>query len=644
MFRISLSTFRERWQLFVGSILMAGFGVALVQSSLLILVSAATFDAPAGLSTIERAHVLDSFVLAIPVIGITLALAVFLTVFIISSTFAFTVAQRKRDLALMRLTGGSRQQLRRLLLGEATLLGLIGTALGVPLGLVFMRLQTWLLIKFGFLPALFHPEWKYWVLAASLAIGVGVALLGVLVASRRAGRIRPLEALQDTGNQARVMTPSRWILGVLALAIAAGLLTVSQSVDAADAMPLMMLTTLATALGLSALSPLIVPVFGRILARVLPHHAIGNLAASNIRDGVRRSASMAAPLIVLIGLVTGLLGTSMSSTAASQQALRAETSAELVATSAPDDARRISQMPGVTGTSVEGSRSLVMLNADHEDLGGDLTPGTARVVDPADYRRAHQTEAEAGSLAALHGQAVALGPGRSGELGYSLGDTVRVQIGERKLQLPVVAVLPMKSYGGSDLLLPKEIASDPSLAPESAQTFITTASGADPRQGAEDIQAAGPGSVDTVDAWVHKRAAAEQNAQLRIFTVLLGMASLYALFAAINAVVISAADRRSDFAAARLSGLTRTQVLKMALLESETVTSIGVLLGGVAAGTTVLGMRAALQRMTGIGAIELPWLAIGGLVATAFIAVGITSLWTAWSATRTKPIMLITSD
>src|SRR5699024_11208980 len=120
MFRISLSTFRERWQLFVGSILMAGFGVALVQSSLLILVSAATFDAPAGLSTIERAHVLDSFVLAIPVIGITLALSIFLTVFIISSTFAFTVAQRKRDLALMRLTGGSRQQLRRLLLGEAT--------------------------------------------------------------------------------------------------------------------------------------------------------------------------------------------------------------------------------------------------------------------------------------------------------------------------------------------------------------------------------------------------------------------------------------------------------------------------------------------------------------------------------------------
>src|SRR5699024_12403341 len=134
----------------------------------------------------------------------------------------------------------------------------------------------------------------------------------------------------------------------------------------------------------------------------------------------------------------GLLGTSMSSTAASQQALRDETSAELVATSAPDDARRISQVPGVTGTSVEGSRSLVMLNAEHEDLGGDLTPGTARVVDPEASRRAHQAEAEAGSLAALHGQAVALGPGRSGELGYWLAEPIRLHVGGPKRQLRVV--------------------------------------------------------------------------------------------------------------------------------------------------------------------------------------------------------------
>src|SRR5699024_2151534 len=211
------------------------------------LVTAAGVTAPAHLSTLERAQLLDSYDLAVPVIGITLALAVFLTIFIVSSTFAFTVAQRKRDLALLRMTGGSRQQVRRLLLSEASILGLVGTLLGIPFGLLVMRLQTSLLISFDFLPEGFQPQWQMWILAVSIGIGLAVALAGVLVASRRAGRVRPLEALRGTGDDARVMTASRWFFGVLFLAIAAVLLIVAQSVDPGGAMPLMLLVTLASA-------------------------------------------------------------------------------------------------------------------------------------------------------------------------------------------------------------------------------------------------------------------------------------------------------------------------------------------------------------------------------------------------------------
>src|SRR5699024_4630852 len=131
MLRLSWNTFRQSWSLFVGSFLTVAIGVALVQASILNLVTAAGVTAPDHLSTLERAQLLDSYDLAVPVIGITLALAVFLTIFIVSSTFAFTVAQRKRDLALLRLTGGSRQQVRRLLLSEATILGLLGTLVGI---------------------------------------------------------------------------------------------------------------------------------------------------------------------------------------------------------------------------------------------------------------------------------------------------------------------------------------------------------------------------------------------------------------------------------------------------------------------------------------------------------------------------------
>lgn len=82
----------------------------------------------------------------------------------------------------------------------------------------------------------------------------------------------------------------------------------------------------------------------------------------------------------------------------------------------------------------------------------------------------------------------------------------------------------------------------------------------------------------------------------------------------------------------------------MAVLESETVTAIGIVLGGVAASGAILGMRSALERMTGVGIVELPWLTICPLVAGAFGVVGLTSLWTARSATRMNPIALVGDD
>lgn len=646
MFRLSWATFREQWQLFLGSILMVAIGVALVQSSLLIVVTLATAEPAADLPILERAQAMDSHLLAIPVVGITLALAVFLTIFIVSSTFAFTVAQRRRDLALLRLTGGSRKQVRRLLLSEATLLGLLGIAFGIPLGLAVMRVESWLLVSFEFLPAGFQPEWRYWILAVSVGIGLAVALAGVLVASRRAGRVRPLDALRGSGGEARVMTASRWVFGVLFLAVASALTIVSLAVDPSAAMPLTMLVALAAAVGLSALSPIVVPVFGRALGLIGRSSPLAGIAAANVRDGKRRSASTAAPLIMLVAILVGLLGASLTLTAASEVMLRRDTTADLVVTSTAADAHRVAQVPGVATTSTEAELTVVMTNIDRGDdaLGGDLAPGQARVIDPGDYRGVHDLQPEAGTLNALHGHAVALGPGRSGEWGYALGETIDLQIADRELHLPIVAVMPTAMYGGADLLLPKGLVPRSALASATAHTLVQVDSGADPTQVSDRIRAAVPGEVESIDAWAQDHAEAAQQAQLRIFAVLLGMASLYALFAAINAVVIAAANRRAEFAAARLSGLTRRQVVFSSILESATVTAIGVLLGGIAAAGTVLGISGALNRMLDVTIVQLPWLTIAPLVAGAFLIIGVTSHWTTRAATRANPISLISDE
>src|SRR5699024_4063337 len=142
MLRLSWNTIRQSWSLFVGSILTVAIGVALVQASILNLVTAAGVTSPDHLSTLERAQLLDSYDLAVPVIGITLALAVFLTIFIVSSTFAFPLAHRKRGLALRRLTGASMPQGRLRLPSGATLLGRRGPLVGNPAGQLGLGLQT----------------------------------------------------------------------------------------------------------------------------------------------------------------------------------------------------------------------------------------------------------------------------------------------------------------------------------------------------------------------------------------------------------------------------------------------------------------------------------------------------------------------
>src|SRR5699024_2092347 len=102
-------------------------------------------------------------------------------------------------------------------------------------------------------------EWQAWIFAVSIGVGLVVAIVGVLVSSRRAGRVRPLEALRETGAAERVMTPSRWIIGVLFLAGAAALMIIAQVAGPGAAIPLTMLVGLAAAVGLSTLSPLVVP-------------------------------------------------------------------------------------------------------------------------------------------------------------------------------------------------------------------------------------------------------------------------------------------------------------------------------------------------------------------------------------------------
>jgi putative ABC transport system permease protein len=637
MFEFSLHTFRERWQLFIGSILTVAVGVGLMQASLQVLIATSDPPIPPTLSTFEAAQLREAYDGASTLMGLAMLLAVFLAIFIVGSTFAFTVAQRRRDLALLRLVGGSRAQLRRLLLSEASLLGLCGGVIGIPLGLLLLQIQLWLLIDLQLLPEEFTVSPIAGVIVGTSLVGVGISLLGVLAASRRAAKVRPLEALRDTGAARQVMTPSRWFFGLVMTACAVGLTMLAQTVGSVIALVIALGFTMAGAIALSLLSPLVVPLASRLCGLAMRWSILGRIAEENLREGVRRSASTAAPLIVLVALTLGIAGALSSLTKAAAQEQLTRTLGSLIVRSSGADAARISSVPGVAVASPQVSVPMILTMTVANRESGDLTQERVHsgivAVDPALYQRTHRTSLEAGSIDDLSGPAI-VATVRSEER-MDLGATITADLGDgAAVPLRLVGVMPERLSTSEAFLVPLSAIPEQIVAGAPAVTVVQVIPGTDPAAVADAVRAAGIGEVSMLDEWVAAVAAEREADDVGIMVVLLGLSGLYAALAVVNSVVIAYTARRREFATARVTGLTRRQVIQMAVLESCAVTFTG-LLAAIGAGT-----GAAL----GSPVVAVPLAPASIMVIGAFVVTGLTTVLTTLSATRQRPVTLLAAS
>ncbi|MEU7482163.1 ABC transporter permease [Lentzea sp. NPDC042327] len=631
MLTLSLSTLRERWPLFVGAVMTVALGVALVQAALLVMAATGRGWVPPGVTEEEALRINEGYVGAATLLGMTVPLAAFLAVFIVGSTFAFTVAQRSRDLALLSVLGANRRQLRRLLLCEALFLGVFGTLVGVVLAFPATLAQSAVLHGFGFLPDGFEAPFGPWVLGASVPIGVGVAVLGVLSASRGAARVQPLDALRDTGSAARVMTPGRWVTGLLCAAATAGFIALTRSGDLLVALGMSLLISMTGSVALSRLSPLLVPLVGRLF--VLPGSTLAELARANLRDGVRRSASTAAPLIVLVALVLGIDGSLGSLAKLTGVEQERSVRADLVVDSTGAQSARLAALPGVAVAAPQSLLpvSITALSAESPD--DPPRPQTydqlVFAVDPVTYLETHVAQPRSGDLAALTGPTVAGGSAVWGD--RLVGETVTLRHNGQETTLRFVARLPETLALGEEFLVSRDAVPADLLATSPTQTFLRLTPGTDPATVRSAIAAGDLGTVRTVAEWAGAAAKAQQGGNLVIMAVLMGLSGLYAAIAAVNAVVIAGAERRAEFAVLRLSGLTRRQVTTAALIESTVVTVVGLLLGALVAAGALIGVAGG----TG-GVVAVPWGLFGVLSAGALVVTAVACALTTWKVSSTS--------
>ena len=144
--------------------------------------------------------------------------AAFVAIFVVASTFAFSVQQRHRELALFRAIGSTPRQVRRMVAGEAFVISLLAVAAAVPLSVLFAFGERSLFARVHMLPADLDIVVGWMPFAGALVVAVVTTQLAAFASARRASRIRPIDALRESAVQRR---PVSWIRGLAGLAVLA---------------------------------------------------------------------------------------------------------------------------------------------------------------------------------------------------------------------------------------------------------------------------------------------------------------------------------------------------------------------------------------------------------------------------------------
>jgi putative ABC transport system permease protein len=546
----------------------------------------------------------------------------FVSVFVVASTFAFAVAQRRREFGLLRTAGATPGQIRRMVVSEALVVGVLASAAGCVLGSYGApRLAEWVVDE-SLAPRWFILGDYTWPYHMAFCTGLFVALCGVLAAAWQAGRTGPTEALREASVDTRAMTPGRRLFGAALLITAAVTLALALVTDPGDLLrrktyvsrPMLLITAVA----------LLAPVLVRPLTRLigwLPAQlpgAGGMLVRENVAAGVRRTAAVAAPVLVTVALAGSLLGATATLGRAKATEARERTAADFVVTPAGGagfDEPTLKRLRAVTGVEVSASSSSAVYVLED---GVALTRSDARAVEPGPLAATARLPLAAGKVSDLDDGSIIVNEEWEK---HTVGRRVDVWLGDgTRRSLKIAAVMTIGTGDNGVYVTPRNAPAAPV-----DRVDVRLADGVDPAAVATGLRQAlraSGGQVLTRDTWV-RAAYPETNRTTRtgLFLVL-GIALLYTGISLANTMVMATSDRVRELAVLRLAGATGWQVLRLVGAEALMVVAVGGLLGALVAGINLVSMWSALGLLSVQAPIEIPWAALAAaLGACAVLAV-----------------------
>ncbi|MEX1007880.1 MAG: FtsX-like permease family protein [Acidimicrobiia bacterium] len=530
----------------------------------------------------DRLGFLNTFLLVFALI------ALFVGSFIIYNTFSIIVAQRSRELALLRALGASGKQVTRSVAAEAFVVGLLSSMLGLALGvLVAIGLQS-LLAAFGFALPTESPVILPRTIIVAVFAGTVVTFVSALSPARSAARVPPVAAMRDTaviassGSRRYRIGGLLTIIGILLLAL--GLFgDVGSDAVPGGAAGLVGFAAFLVFIGVAMLSPLVARPVSRFLGWIPARlrGMSGVLARENAMRNPRRTATTASALMIGLALVTlvAIIGASAKQSFSDiiDNSVRAEWLIQgkgfFSRGFSPEIAKSLDQdLPGAQ--IVEFRNGDFVVDGDQRQLFG-VSPNVQDVIDIKLRSGAN--------LDAFADGGVLVSTDTATNKGWKVGDTVDIQFEKTGVQRERIQGLYAedRAIGASYLI---SLTSYEKNYTDQSDSLVAV------RQASDSDDAKTRATIErvlkpypTVEVQDQTEFKDSQIAQfdtiLNLLYVMLLLAVVIALIGIVNTLALSIYERTRELGLLRAVGMTRAQVRTMIRDEAVIISIFGSLLG-----------------------------------------------------------------
>jgi putative ABC transport system permease protein len=556
------------------------------------------------------------------------AVALFVGAFLIFSTLSMTLGERIREVGLLRAAGATRRQVTGFILTGALAIGLLGSVLGLVVGLALAALMVGWVRSIGSIPldGLDAPLSAFLVAAA---VGVVVTIAAALEPARRASRISPIEALKARADADVAVARAarlRWLVAIFVAVGAIGVVVWPFGAAGGVARALAVYGVLLVA---TLASPFLLRPLGRLAG--MPFAALVGFEERLARGSLVRDRSRAA---LTVGALAMGLAMIVAIGGVAQNARRAAT-AWLVDVVPGDEVvtsiRPIAQQEGMTAIlgAVPGVERATPIATFDLAFGG-LAVDAAAIVGAdflADGRLVFVEGERATALAALDRGGVAIVPrGQAERLAVGLDDVLRIAVGGgTTVDLRVVAIVERGLPGGTgETVFVGWDDARTSFGVLGADFFAVRFKPGQAGVARQSLEAQArtlalePSPLDRVQGAV-------ANALGRVFGLFDALAVVAVVVAAlgiVNTLTMNVVERVREIGVLRATGMTRRQVGRMVVVEAGILGLVGAIIGALAG----LAAGAALVALAG-GRLDLPidppW---GALVLCFLLGVGASML------------------